>query len=343
MSLRLIEVTLPAERIKTLEKIADKYNAIDLWFTPKNEEGTRIVSILVDRLNQQEILDSIQNNLNDSEGWRAVLLPVEASVPKNEPEFEDNVKKKKFHWRKSLTREELYQEVITGGDGDRIYYLMVILSTIVAAVGLMQDNVAFVIAAMVIAPLLGPNLALAFGSALGEKALIADALKTSAGGLFIAIIPCVAMGYIFDLNINSEQLMGRTVIDFAAIAVALASGAAAVLSMTTGVSSALVGVMVSVALLPPAAAIGLFLGSQMPAYAFDSFLLLITNMVCIGLSSLMVLYLMGIRPRTFLEQRAANQSSIIQIAISITLLSVICVVIFFTDTEISAKVTQFDP
>jgi hypothetical protein len=148
-------------------------------------------------------LDSIQNNLNDIKGWRAVLLPVEASVPKNEVELEESTKNKKFHWRRSLTREELYQEVANGAEGNRIHYLMVILSTIVAAVGLMQDNVAFVIAAMVIAPLLGPNLALAFGSALGEKNLIINALKTSLGGLLIAILPCIALGYIFDLNLES--------------------------------------------------------------------------------------------------------------------------------------------
>jgi uncharacterized membrane protein len=134
--------------------------------------------------------------------------------------------------------------------------------------------------------------------------------------------------------------MDRTVIDFAAIAVALASGAAAVLSMTTGVSSALVGVMVSVALLPPAAAIGLFLGHNMLVQAGESFLLLITNMVCIGLSSLSILALMGIRPRTFLEQRSASQSSIIQIGVSVLLLAIICVVILFTDNEIAQTVND---
>jgi len=104
----------------------------------------------------------------------------------------------------------------------------------------------------------------------------------------MAIIPCIALGYMFDINLESKQLMDRTIVDFAAIAVAMASGAAAVLSMTTGVSSALVGVMVSVALLPPAAAVGLFLGIGEGEFAWESFLLLMTNMVCIGLSSQMV-------------------------------------------------------
>ncbi len=335
MSLRLIQVTLPAERKKSMINVAETHNALDIWWEPKNEDGLRTVSILVDRASQQNILDSIQLQLHDENNWRAVLLPVEASLPKIEKS--ETEKKQKFKWRKSLTREELFQEVSGGAEGDLVFYLMVLLSTIVAAIGLAQDNIAFVIAAMVIAPLLGPNLALTFGTALGEKGLILNALKTNIGGLLAAIIPCTLIGYIVDINMQSEQLMERTIIDFAAIAVAMASGAAAVLSMTTGVSSALVGVMVSVALLPPAAAVGIFLGKMEFAYAIDSFLLLTTNIVCIGLSSQIVLAFMGIRPRTFLEKRSANQSSLIQIVICVLLLAVISAIIVYTETDLDIK------
>ncbi len=338
MALRLIQVTIPAERKRTLMNIADNYNAVDTWWTPKNEDGRRTVSIVVDRSSQQDVLDSIQNNLQDETEWRAVLLPIEASVPKHDiPENEDPLKQK-FHWRKSLTREELYQEVSNGARGDRLYYMMVLLSTIVAAVGLLQDNVAFVIAAMVIAPLLSPNLALTFGTSLGDKEMVFSSLKTSFGGLVAAIIPCIVVGYFAEIDFTSDQLMERTTIDFATMIVALASGAAAVLSMTTGVSSALVGVMVSVALLPPAAAVGLFAGHGDYHFAWDSALLLITNLVCIGLSSQAVLALMGIRPRTFFEQKQARQSHWIQAGILLALLALISAIIIFTDVDVSEAI-----
>ena len=341
MSLRLIEVTIPAERKKTLEHIADNYKAIDIWCTPKNDDGQRTMSILCERDSQQDILDSIQTNLKDENDWRAVLLPVEATIPKIETvdnDDNDNEKSKKIHWRKSLSREELYQEVAGGAESNPLYYMMVLLSTIVAAIGLIQDNLAFVIAAMVIAPLLGPNLALAFGTSLGEKRLILSALKTNAGGLVAAVLPCIVLGYFLDNGIQSEQLMDRTVIDFAAIFVALASGAAAVLSMTTGVSSALVGVMVSVALLPPAAALGIFIGMQRFDDAQSSFLLLVTNIVCIGLSSQIVLAIMGIRPRTFLEKRKALQSSTVQAGVCVLLLIIISIIIFYSDNNVGEAV-----
>ncbi len=325
MSLRIIQVTLPAERKKTLLQIAKTHNAIDVWWEPKNEDGIRTVSMLVDRACQQTVLDSIQNHLNGDVKWRATLLPVEASLP--QPELEE--KPKKFKWRKSLTREELYQEVASGAEGDLLFYLMVFLSTIVAAIGLIQDNVAIVIAAMVIAPLLGPNLALSFATALGEKDLIKKSLLTCIGGLVAAIIPCFVLGFFLPVDLGSEQLISRTQIDYAAIILALASGAAAVLSMTTGVSSALVGVMVSVALLPPAAAFGIYIGLNQFNLAIDSGFLLLTNLASVGLSAQIVLAFMGIRPRTFLEKRAANQSSLVQIGICLLFLIIISVVIAF--------------
>ena len=325
MSLRIIQITLPAERKKTMIQIAETHNALDIWWEPKNEDGIRTISILVDHHNQQTILDSIQTHMGDNTDWRAVLLPVEASLPKQEKTKEI----RKFKWRKSLTREELYQEIANGAEGDLLFYLMVFLSTIVAAIGLIQDNVAIVIAAMVIAPLLGPNLALSFATALGDKPLILKSFLTCVGGLIAAIIPCIILGHFLPVDLGSAELFARTNIDYAAIILALASGAAAVLSLTTGVSSALVGVMVSVAVLPPAAAFGIYIGLNQFNLAIDSGFLLLTNLASVGLSAQIVLAFMGIRPRTFLEKRSANQSSLVQIGICAILLAIISIIIAY--------------
>ena len=329
MSHRIIQVSIPAERNKTIYNIADNYNVIDVWAEPKNEDGMRTMSILVAREMQQDVLDSIQLHFQDVENWRAVLIPVEGSVPVIE---DKDIKKsqKKFKWQRSLSREELYQEVQNGSEGDLVYYIMVFLSTIVAAIGLIQNNVAIVIAAMVIAPLLGPNLALAFGTALGDRELILNSLKTTIGGVIASIVPCIIIGYFLPVDMSSEELFNRTDIGYPAIILALASGGAAVLSMTTGVSSALVGVMVSVALLPPAAAMGIFVGLNQMNNALNCGLLLITNMASIGLAAQIVLIFMGVRPRQFIEKRAASQSTIVQIIVCTVLLITVSTIIAMT-------------
>jgi len=69
-------------------------------------------------------------------------------------------------------------------------------------------------------------------------------------------------------------------LDLNFILLVLASGAAAALSLTTGLSGVPVGVMVAVALLPPAAVLGILLGNGNPALAMSAGLLLAVNIVC---------------------------------------------------------------
>ena len=102
--------------------------------------------------------------------------------------------------------------------------------------------------------------------------------------------------------------MVRTDVGLAGVVLALASGAAAVLSLITGLSSALVGVMVAVALLPPTATLGMMLGSGEWSAAFGAGLLLAVNVVCINLSAKLMFLFKGVRPRTWLEKTRARQS-----------------------------------
>jgi len=66
------------------------------------------------------------------------------------------------------------------------FLLLTFLSTIVAAIGLAEDNVAVVVGAMVIAPLLGPNITLAFTTSPGYRDVVWQALKTNFAGLTLA-------------------------------------------------------------------------------------------------------------------------------------------------------------
>ncbi|MDZ7803496.1 DUF389 domain-containing protein [Thiohalophilus sp.] len=86
------------------------------------------------------------------------------------------------------------------------------------------------------------------------------------------------------LNFDSQELLLRTDVGLEGIALALASGMAAGLSLTSGVSATLVGVMVAVALLPPAATLGLMLGAGNYQYALGALLLLAVNVVCVNLA-----------------------------------------------------------
>lgn len=183
-----------------------------------------------------------------------------------------------------------------------------LLSALVAAAGLLADSVAIVVGAMVIAPLLGPHLAFALGTALGDRDLIRQALGTATAGMVTAFAMAVAIGALVPIDYGSAELISRTVVGYDSVVIALASGAAAVVSLTTGLPSALVGVMVAVALMPPVMAMGMFLGAGRFDPAASAGLLLAVNVVSINLAAKLVFILKGVRPRTWLEKRQARQS-----------------------------------
>jgi len=202
------------------------------------------------------------------------------------------------------------------------------LSTIVAAIGLIENNVAVVIGAMVIAPLLGPNLALALGTSLGDTPLIWKALQSSFTGLIVAVVLSYGIGVVSPLPLDSPELLARTNVGLDSVALALASGAAAVLSMTTGLPSVLVGVMVAVALLPPAATLGLMLADQQLVQAIGAGLLLAVNIVCVNLAAKLVFLIRGVRPRTWWEKEKARRATVAYIVFWALSLIILLIAVF---------------
>lgn len=343
MSLRIIEISAPERSSDKIKKLAEQYKAIDCWQSDRKswlykKDDVRITSrILVDIDNQQELLDALHRSISNKEEWRIILIPVEATLPKPEepesPKQNTNEKisfKIKHILRGSVTREELYDDMEKGAKLSIDFILLTILSSIVAGIGLIYSDVAVIIGAMVIAPLLGPNLALAFGSALGEKKLITRSIQTNIMGLGLTLLISIAAGLFIPFNDihDSAEMMSRTNIGFASIILALASGAAAVLSLTTGTSSALVGVMVAVALMPPAVTLGVMIGNGQWSLAYGSALLLTTNIVCVNLAAQSIFRIKGIKPRTWHEEKKAKRASLINSSIWFGMLIILAILIW---------------
>jgi uncharacterized hydrophobic protein (TIGR00341 family) len=265
--------------------------------------------MLVDDARRQTVLDALQNLLSTSDNARIVVLPVEAVLPRpSKDAVADKTGDSKTP--SSTTREELYNQIEKGARLDGNYLILVFLSTVVAAIGLLENNVAVIVGAMVIAPLLGPNIALAFAATLGDRDLIQASFKTNLTGLTFALLLSVVIGWLWPVFSPNAEILARTHVGFDGVVLALASGAAAVLSLTSGVASALVGVMVAVALLPPTATLGMVLASGQFEMAAGAALLLAVNVVCVNLSANLVFLIKGVRPRTWIEKRKARQSAV---------------------------------
>lgn len=321
--MRVIEVVSDCGHTDTLRSIAEQHEILDCWVLPTEDASRCSTRMLVQPDKQQTILDAIQGVVGSGENARILLLPVEAVLPRPATEEPEEQKRKAV----TRSREELYQQIVRGMQFDSNFSIMVLLSTIVAAIGLLANDIAVVVGAMLIAPLLGPNIALAFATSLGETPLIWEALKTNFYGLVLAIFVSVVIGLIWPENLLTPELLTRTEVGMQSVVLALAAGAAAVYSLAAGWSNSLVGVMVAVALLPPTAAFGLMLGSGQYQYALGAGLLLAVNIVCVNLSAKLAFALKGIKPRTWYEKQKARQSMLVYISFWLIALVILVIAI----------------
>jgi uncharacterized hydrophobic protein (TIGR00341 family) len=314
--LRLIEVIIPKERGQKVLELLEEYDYLDMWEEPLSDERT-LFKILVEADSSEGILDELQEKFSLIDEFRLVILPVEASLPRppekekkeqeeEATEEEKNKKKKKIS---RISRDELYSDVVEMTKISPVFVVLIILSAVVAAIGLYTQSVAVIIGAMVIAPLLGPNVAFSFATTLGDRSLAKIAQKANILGILLALLFSVGMGVIFKVDPESFEIASRTTVGMADIILAMASGAAGAISITMGVATALVGVMVAVALLPPLVTFGLLLGAGFLVEAEGALLLFLINLICVNLSGVVVFLAQGIRPRTWWEAEKARRST----------------------------------
>jgi uncharacterized membrane protein len=132
----------------------------------------------------------------------------------------------------------------------------------------------------------------------------------------------------YEIFAESHEYIQRTTVGYDGVILAFASGAAAVLSLTAGISSAMVGVMVAVALMPPAVALGLALGAGAFPEAYGAGLLLAINIICVNIAAKSVFTFKGIRPRTWYQRKKSKQSLKISLGFWSILLLVLMMLIY---------------
>ena len=229
--MKIIEIIADESYLKAINSVSDREEVADHWEGPPGEDGRRVIRMLVEPDKRQDTLDALQAILENSENVRIHMFPVEVTLPqKINGDEKENEKKDSVQ----TTREEIYNSVKKNARLDQNYLVMVFLSTVVVAIGLLKNNVAVVIGAMVIAPLLGPNIALGLATALGDTALMWKSLKTTLVGVILALSLAIFIGVLWPDHLESPELLSRTVVGIDSAVLAMASGAAAVLAPDDG-------------------------------------------------------------------------------------------------------------
>jgi len=315
MPLRLVDVYRP-DTEAALELPDDTSDVLGHW-SYGIDDDQRLDRMLVDVDETEALLDWIDECVYTE--YRVTIQSVEATLPRpgvdeaeeNEeaPVADDEETEEDDSSVARVGRAELYEYARTASDVSTTYYALVLLSTVVAAGGMLRDQTAVVIGAMMIAPLIGPNISLALATTLGDTSLLTQSIQANVRGVALAFIAAFGMGLVVPVDPTTGEVALRTVIGLADIALAGAAGAAGALSVTRDGSTSLVGVMVAVALLPPIVAMGLLLGAGHLPETGQAGLLTVTNVVSLNLAAVCTFLALGVRPREWREVEQARTST----------------------------------
>ncbi|WP_254807484.1 TIGR00341 family protein [Natronosalvus amylolyticus] len=233
-----------------------------------------------------------------------------------------------------ISREELHARAADLAPANSTFFAFLVLSTIIATTGLLLDSAATIIGAMVVAPLMGPAISASVGTILDDQAMASRGITLQVVGLLAAIVTAAIMGLVIqhtilippELDIRTiPQIAERTSPNFLSLFLALGSGLAGVISIIRGAGSALVGVAIAVALIPPAATSGLGIAFGLPEVAIAAAVLVVVNLLAINVSALVLFYLAGFKPLdpgTTEGVRSAVVSRVVVLVIAIVVLSV---------------------
>lgn len=331
MGLRLMQVCYPYDSERSIEELLDDLTVIDVR-KEKITDTEWFARIILPDNEAESALEILEDAYSHSEHFRVVILDVEATVPRPDLEEKEEKKEETAEKKAEKTRisvEEIYQSTAEAASISPVYFVLVMLASIVAAIGLLYDNVAVIIGSMVIAPLLSPNMALSLATTLADSKLARESLLSGVSGYLLALAVGVLFGVLFTVDPASAEIASRVDINLMYVLLAFSAGVAGSLSVTKGVAQALVGVMVAVAVLPPLVAGGLLLGSQLWGDAAGALLLFGVNVVCINLAGVTTFLAQGINPRSWWEQKKARRTTMTALLIWLAVLAALVIMIVF--------------
>jgi uncharacterized hydrophobic protein (TIGR00341 family) len=275
-------------------------------------------------------LDRISDQILGTESARVLVLPLDATLPRPRagPSGDEHPEARSAA---AVSREEVYAQVSDQSALNVNYASMVVLSTTVAAVGLAKDNAPAVIGAMVVAPLLGPNMGLALALTLGDRGLLRTAFRSSLVGVALAFATSVAFGAALPLDPLAAEIVSRTRVDLFDILLALAAGCAGTLAYTSGAPAYLIGVMVAVALLPPTVACGLLVSAGHQQGAIGAGILVLCNVAAVNLAAIGTFAWKGMRPRHWWSAERARRTRRWGLAVWLLLLAALAALISLSE------------
>ncbi len=221
---------------------------------------------------------------------------------------------------KPVTRERRAEVQIQLRDSctpDFDFFLLVLLSAVIATLGLLTNSAAVIIGAMLVAPLMSPIIGIGLASLTGDAHLFSDSNVALARGALLAVLMAALLAWanrylpFITLQEIPGEVLSRTRPSPIDLTVALAGGLAAAFALVMpSISAALPGVAIATALMPPLCTIGIGIAMARWDIAGGALLLFLTNAVTIAFAGMLVFFALGFAPTRVAGKRAPRALAI---------------------------------
>ncbi|MFA9425903.1 TIGR00341 family protein [Natronorubrum sp. A-ect3] len=313
--MRLVQLTIPTGKRQTILETLDE-REIDYVVTDENSDRkyTAVVYFPLPAAAVEPVLDEIQETGIDADAY-TVVVDAETVVSRRFEALREKYENGDVETDR-ISRQELQAEADSLTPTFSVYSVMTIISAVVATAGLLLDSPAVVVGSMVIAPLIGPALGASVGSVIDDEELFRHSVSYQVIGVVLAIVAAAVFAWsVRTMNIvppgldiaGVDEIAERLAPDLLSLAIALGAGVAGIISIATGTSVALVGVMIAAALIPPAAAAGIAIAWGQPSAAIGSTALVLVNVLSVNLAGLLTLWYVGYRPENLFSLDKTQQ------------------------------------
>ena len=194
------------------------------------------------------------------------------------------------------------------------YILLMVLSSLLATLGLFLNSPSVVIGAMVLAPLMAPIISTSMGMLRSDADLSRKSFLTLLTGMMIALSLSALMAYLLPFQEITNEIEGRLHPSTLDLLVAVLSGVAgAFANVKENIAKSLPGVAIAVALVPPLCVAGIGIGWLNPTVFSGAMLLFLTNLTGIIMAAGLSFMILGFAP--FSRAKKGIVLSVILVAI----------------------------
>ena len=179
------------------------------------------------------------------------------------------------------------------------FWVLLLLSAIIATSGVVANSTATVIGAMIVAPLMTPILGIALAVVLADRHHLLKSVAFVLGGALVVIAIAYLIGlasHPIDDFVGNSQVSGRISPKLIDLLAALATGTVGAFALVrSDISDTLPGVAIAISLVPPLAVVGLLLEVGRYEDAAQAGLLFGTNVAAIVATGTIVLLAYRVR------------------------------------------------